>query len=235
MESSPKKSKPREHPSSSTTSGGPAAKKAKTVASSGGLQSELDQLSTDILLEMMDKAFESGLWERKDQLIGSTIALRAVVSAAEAPEIQEPAIKKPGVSRTDIMEWIEKSEKYSSWSKQMLAKMEHRSYVASITKSLLKAGWTRTSGAGRYVKWELPIDTKMIVNIDNLKERKDADEGGVKTADDKVKIDDQHNDEKGSGIEAKIEKEPASVGGTTENTEDTQEQISADANIGVAP
>lgn len=43
--------------------------------------------------------------------------------------------------------------------------MESRSYVASITKSLLKSGWTRTDGQGRYVKWKLPPDTKIVVDV----------------------------------------------------------------------
>lgn len=83
-------------------------------------QSDLDPFSTEMLLEMMEKVVTAGIWERKHQIIGSAIALRAVVSAADAPELQEPAIKNPGVSRQELMEWIEKSEKYGAWVKQML-------------------------------------------------------------------------------------------------------------------
>lgn len=89
-------------------------------------QSDLDQFSTDILLQMMEKAVTAGVWERKHQIIGSAIALRAVMSAAEAPEIQEPAIRNPGVSRQDLMDWIEKSEKYEEWVKQMLVRQTQR-------------------------------------------------------------------------------------------------------------
>ncbi|KAL3909087.1 MAG: hypothetical protein SGILL_008229, partial [Bacillariaceae sp.] len=100
-------------------SSGPSTKKAKTSSTSGP-HAELDQLSTETLLGMMDAAFRSGVWERKDQSIGTKIAARAVISAAEAPELQKPAVENPGVSRNEIMDWIEKSDKYSNWVKQML-------------------------------------------------------------------------------------------------------------------
>ncbi|KAG7369691.1 FHA domain containing protein [Nitzschia inconspicua] len=131
-------------------------------------QSDLDLFPTELLLQMMEKVVTAGIWERKHQIIGSAITLRAVKSASEAPEIQEPAIKNPGVSRQDLMDWIEKSDKYGEWVKQMLSNMEPRSYVAAITKSLLKSGWTRTDGQGRYVRWKLPPDTKIVVDVKEM-------------------------------------------------------------------
>lgn len=83
-------------------------------------QSDLDSFSTEMLLEMMEKVVTAGIWERKHQIIGSAIALRAVVSAAEAPEVQEAVLKNPGVSRQELMEWIEKSDTYGAWVKQMM-------------------------------------------------------------------------------------------------------------------
>jgi hypothetical protein len=47
--------------------------------------------------------------------------------------------------------------------------MEPRSYMASITKSLLKTGWTRTDGQGRYVRWRLPPDVKIVVDMSDEK------------------------------------------------------------------
>lgn len=83
------------------------------------------------------------------------LVLRAVKDAAKAPTIQEYA-KDNGVARSRIIEWIEKSSKYSQWVQQMLSKVEARSYQAAITKSLLKAGYARNGTSGRYVKWHLP-------------------------------------------------------------------------------
>jgi hypothetical protein len=101
-------------------------------------QSDLDSFSTDMLLQMMDKAVTAGIWERKHQIIGSAIAMRAVASAAEAPELQRPAIKNPGVPRYEIMDWIEKSEMYGAWVQQMLVRMTQS---FSERKKLVCANW----------------------------------------------------------------------------------------------
>jgi hypothetical protein len=121
----------KKRPNSSTAEGVPANKKVNVVKVVTPLdalqlpiiqQSDLDSFSTDMLLQMMDKAVTAGIWERKHQIIGSAIAMRAVVSAAEAPDLQRPAIKNPGVPRYDIMDWIEKSDMYGAWVQQMLVR-----------------------------------------------------------------------------------------------------------------
>jgi hypothetical protein len=53
------------------------------------LQAELDELPIDVLLERMKEAVESERWERKHQLIGSTIALHAVNDATASAKIRE--------------------------------------------------------------------------------------------------------------------------------------------------
>ena len=131
----------------------PKGKKPKT-APFAQLQQELDALSIGTLLERMNEAVESERWERKHQLIGSTIALHAVKDATAAPEIRGQA-SDGGVPRTEIMKWIKESPKYSVWVKQMMSKMEAKSYQNTITKALLKAGHIRTGSGGRYIKWIL--------------------------------------------------------------------------------
>jgi hypothetical protein len=137
-----------------------AAKKPKKSTTSTGAttQAELEDLPVEDLLERMDEAVSKGLWDRRNQFIGATICFHAVRAAGASPEIQEKVANDGGVSRSDIMEWIEQSDKYGGWVQQMLTNMEPRSYQAAITKSLLKSGFERTSGAGRYIKWELPPD-----------------------------------------------------------------------------
>ena len=186
---------------------------------------ELEALPVAVLLARMDDAIQQNLWERKHQLIGSTICCRAVLQAAQSYDVQQEllsnglsnirsgtntgtgiknttayyfsagggtclvcscvsfffllllvpfltyhslthsSILTPSnlmnvhaidsdaieVSRNFIMDWVEKSSTYKRWVSQMLLNMEPRSYQASITKSLLKTGWSRTSGAGRYM------------------------------------------------------------------------------------
>ncbi|CAB9520544.1 expressed unknown protein [Seminavis robusta] len=130
------------------------AKKPK-AAPFAQLQAELDALPIETLLERMNEAVESERWERKHQLIGSTISLHAVKDATSASEIREQAADG-GVPRTEIMRWIKESPKYAAWVKQMMSKMEAKSYQNTITKALLKAGNVRTGSGGRYIKWILP-------------------------------------------------------------------------------
>ena len=217
--------------------GGGAARPEKVVSSQSSsaltlkerntnMIKELEALPVAVLLARMDDAIQQNLWERKHQLIGSTICCRAVLQAAQSYDIQQELLSnglsniRSGtntgtgiknttayyfsagggtclvcscvsvffsflllllfftyhslthssiltpfnlmnmhtidsdaikVSRNFIMDWIEKSSTYKRWVSQMLLNMEPRSYQASITKSLLKTGWSRTSGAGRYM------------------------------------------------------------------------------------
>ena len=133
------------------------------------LQAELDALDLETLLKRMTAEFESKEFGRRHQFIGSTIAVHVVRHAARAPEIQRLALNG-GVSRNEILDWIDKSV-YREWVGQMLSKMEVRSYQALLTKSLLKAGFTRTSSTGRYVKWYLPNDITIVINRNESPEK----------------------------------------------------------------
>jgi FHA domain len=130
------------------------------------LQDDLDCLSTEILLNRMTEAVDAGVWERKHGMLAAAIAVRAAKDAALDPEIGAKGAKA-GIARTDFMQWIEKSPQYSEWVKQINTKMEPRSYQALMTKTLLKAGYTRTGSSGRYVKWLLPAEIPLPKNDNN--------------------------------------------------------------------
>jgi hypothetical protein len=136
-------------------------------------QQHFDSLPVETLLQQMNEAIDNSLWERRHQLIGASIALHAIKEAAKDPTIQTVALNG-GVSRSEIMAWVEQSPKYSNWVSQMLLKMEPRSYQAAITKCLLKAGFSRTSSSGRYIKWYLPKDTTIVVSNVNKSENTTA-------------------------------------------------------------
>lgn len=84
---------------------------------------ELESMSLDELLDRMTEAIFNNQWSRKEQMIGTTICLRAVQQAAASPEIQEIARREGGVNRMDVIKWIENNPKYHKWRKQMLSKM----------------------------------------------------------------------------------------------------------------
>jgi FHA domain len=131
-----------------TTAGANSNRSSKT------LQSEIEALSTTALLKEMKIAFEEDVWDRRHHLIGSTLSYRAVVAATHDTEWY----KADGghVSRSTIMDWIASSSVFGEWVKHMLSKLEPKSYQASITKAMIKAGYTRTSSSGRYIKWIVP-------------------------------------------------------------------------------
>ena len=80
--------------------GGGAARPEKVVSSQSSsaltlkerntnMIKELEALPVAVLLARMDDAIQQNLWERKHQLIGSTICCRAVLQAAQSYDIQQ--------------------------------------------------------------------------------------------------------------------------------------------------
>ena len=162
-----RKAVPDNAPSSSDKIKKPKLAGGATTGGGGGggsYQAELDSSSIEELLERMTEAVENNEWDRKQQSVGSTIAMRAVRSAANDPGLQAIALAEEGLSRNAIMSWIEESSLYGEWVEQMLSKIEKASYQTSITKCLLKVGFTRTGNSGRYIKWKLPPNVKIVAN-----------------------------------------------------------------------
>lgn len=127
-------------------------------SASRSMQSEIESLSTNQLLQEMKAANDADIWDRRHQLIGSTLSYRAVVEASHDTEWYE---REGGtVSRSAVMDWVASSEKFGNWVEHMLSKLEQKSYQASITKGMIKAGYIRTTSSGRYIKWIVPRPKK---------------------------------------------------------------------------
>lgn len=231
--SPPTSAKKRKIPDSEPSSSTPGNKRSKAQ------QDELDSLPVESLLEKMTEAIDNNQWERRHQLIGATIALHAVRESALDPSIQSIALGG-GVSRSDVMVWIEESPKFSNWVQQMLSKMEQRSYQAAITKCLLKAGYTRTGSSGRYIKWYLPKDTpispevaKKAGNKKGSQSKLKDDKGQAEEPKDKDDVgdeevgddDDDSKAETGEGEEHEEDAEEKSDGdGADDDEEDVEEE-----------
>jgi hypothetical protein len=156
-----------------------------------GLALTLEAEKTSVLLVRMLDAVESGRWERKDQMVGSAIALHAVRDASRSPKIRKLANEQDGVSRADIIEWIGLNDMYAEWTVHMNEKMEYKSYQASISKALLKAGFTRRGTTGRHVKWTLPPYT-----VEKQEEENEPNSSQEEEPEDVEKIDDTVDDDK---------------------------------------
>ena len=138
--------------SSTTTSvGNVGGGKAGSV-----LADHLEKASTEQLLQWFFEAIENNQWERRHQMIGGAITLHACLDAARSKTIQRLAATENGVSRSEVMDWIKDSKRYSEWVKQVMNKMEIKSYQANVTKCLWKAGYRRNAPVGRFVRWNLP-------------------------------------------------------------------------------
>ena len=238
--SSSSRANPKKRPlasSSSSSSTSSATKKTKTInpttttmTAGASYQAELDALPVETLLKRMTEAIDNDQWERRHQLIGSTIALKAVRDSGMDPDIQSLALGG-GVSRSEIMSWIETtSDKYSEWVQQMHTKMEARSYQAAVTKSLLKAGFTRTGTSGRYVKWLLPDDIPILKNNSKKKNKsKKKSSSTPKKAKKQPEIQEETNEEEQveeKGGEEQDEKEEGGEEGEDGENDDEEEEES---------
>ena len=66
----------------------------------------------------------------------------------------------PGVTKQQVVEWIQESERFRTWVDIMQSKLEPKSYQVSISKAMQKAGYERSTSVsvGRHVRWYLPAD-----------------------------------------------------------------------------
>jgi hypothetical protein len=138
-------------PGASAGGGNAGGSKAGSV-----LAEHLDKASTQQLLQWFFDAIENNQWERRHQMIGGAITLHACLDAARSKKIQRLAKAENGVSRSEVMDWIKDSKRYSEWVKHVMNKMELKSYQANVTKCLWKAGYRRNAPVGRFVRWNLP-------------------------------------------------------------------------------
>ena len=144
------------------SSGGSVGGTASWSGKSGAaLVESLEQTPVDKLLEVFWEAIHNNQWERRHQMMCGAINFHAVRDAARSPQMQELAAQNNGVSRSEVMEWIQNSPKYSSWVAEVLKKMELKSYQANVTKCLWKAKYKRNASIGRFVRWRLPDEEEL--------------------------------------------------------------------------
>jgi hypothetical protein len=162
---------------SSLTSTQGATNGGNPAGSWTSLQAEVDGATTEELLKHFALAIENNVWDRRNQMINHTLALRAVVACASDPNIQRESIEKKAISRNDIMKWIDDSDVFGVWSEKIQLRVENKTHIANITKVLLKAGYERTASAGRNIRWKLPRTAGTNVNKSESEEKEVAEEG----------------------------------------------------------
>ncbi|KAL7581070.1 hypothetical protein ACA910_005873 [Epithemia clementina (nom. ined.)] len=172
------------------------------------IQEQLDSMTTEDLLQQLNAALEKGIWDRRCQFMGATVAYRAVREAALVPSIQQQAtLESGGISKAEVVEWIHASERFKDWATIMQTKLEPKSYQSSISKAMARAGYERINNKnfGRHVRWYIPdgvnINDDRPATTNSSKKRKrdgqDEEEGdGNRDEDDD---DDAANDDEDDG------------------------------------
>jgi hypothetical protein len=173
-------------------------------------QQELEKMDTDTLLNEFQLCVAKDEWTRRHHCMGAQIAYRACIECAQDPVMQVQAEENGGLGRNEMMEWIAASERYREWVRQMLVKIEDKSYQGAITKALQKAGYERMptptgSVRGRYIKWRLPTNLE-------------GERGSSKAQNDG----DDDNDEGDKESASDGESDRSEQGGTGDNAEEDE-------------
>lgn len=164
-----------------------------------------DLIEGKTLSEMIEEfihAVDTDIFERRHSLISGHILYHAVQDVSNNSNMQDISRRENGVSRSEIMQWIDKNDLYAKWVTKMLTKLETKSYQANLSKALIKAGFTRIGTTGRHVKWLLP-PVRTVGSGDKSKttdEMKDlGEESEVKgdTSKENDNDDDDHDDDGG--------------------------------------
>ena len=224
----PLKNKRKRKPQPSPAPSSPPPKKSKIPAFKS-MQEELENMDTDELLSQLAMAHDKNIWDRRCQFMAGTISYRAVREAAQSAELQTAqataSANAPGISKQELVQWIQESEKFKVWADIMQQKLEPKSYQTNIAKAMQRAGYERSTNVsvGRHVRWYLPVDlcpresATQGSNVtekdtkENIKKEKgkDSDAGSATKdqEDDHVSSGEEELNEDGSKIEEQEEKE----------------------------
>ena len=204
----------------------PLAKKSRTSAPQG-IGAELEALPTETLLARISEARKMEQWDRKNQMLGTAVAMHAVRDAARSPELRSIAKEHGGVARGDVLEWIENSPVYSKWVQQMLTVLEEKSYQSNISKAVLRAGYIKSGTSGRHIRWALPQEILSSTGQIEKGERKISKEEECL---DGMKV---KTDSKIIGISKNVKSNENKKGGTKKEVHSDSEN--EDVNIKIQP
>lgn len=158
------KRKRKVQPDASTSAAAPPPNKKSKIPAFKSMQDEIDSMTTEDLLSQLQMADEKDIWDRRCQFMGASLSYRAVRDAAQSAELQTAqataSAQAPGISKQEVVQWIQESDKYETWSEIMKRKLEPKSYQTNIAKAMQRAGYDRSTNVsvGRHVRWYLPAD-----------------------------------------------------------------------------
>ncbi|KAL7533223.1 hypothetical protein ACHAWF_004391 [Thalassiosira exigua] len=139
----------------------PVKKPRKSDDFTSALDDKTDRELLDILAL---KVSEGAPWDFEGQRLGSTLAARACRAAALSVAIQRVVRKEGGATQRDILDWVTLSPEsvFREYEELMLKKIEKKSFMMSIGKAILRAGWTKNEFlSGRAFRYNLPPDVPL--------------------------------------------------------------------------
>jgi len=134
---------------------------SKKPRKSEEFQSSFDDKSDALLLELLSQKVTETTWDHEGQKLGSTLATRVCRAAAKHSFIQDIVAKEGGVTQREIIDWMNDHPDsiYKDYESMMLAKIVEKSFMMSMGKAILRAGYTKNEFlSGRAFRWNLPDD-----------------------------------------------------------------------------
>eukprot|EP00984_Skeletonema_dohrnii_P013522 scaffold5596_cov132-Skeletonema_dohrnii-CCMP3373.AAC.2 len=122
---------------------------AKKTASSELFGSKTDEE----LMEMLREGINSGEWTQQSK----ALAKRACLAAAQDENIQKIHTESGGVTKSQIIDWMDRSETFHGYKELVLTKMKEVSFMTRLSDALISAGYA-CFGRGTKTRWALPED-----------------------------------------------------------------------------
>ncbi len=111
--------------------------------------------SDEDLLQMLGESIESKNWSQ----IAKEVAKRAALAAARDESIQAASAESGGVTKTQIMDWINGSDTFNQYSQIVRKRWSEKTFENRFHDELIAAGYTYTRVGGKFggaTRWSLP-------------------------------------------------------------------------------
>ena len=154
----------------------PSKKKKKTTRGPPKFNESIyNNLSNTELLQLLSQKITETTWDNPSQKLGSTIATRVCLAAAQSPYIQSICRSEGGVTQREIMDWMNDTSSpnggghvFGEFERMMLSKIEKKSFNITMGKGLLRAKYTKNVYlSGRAFRWNLPEEEEDVI-IDSI-------------------------------------------------------------------
>jgi len=130
------------------------------ISKIAALVDELESKTNGELMEMLREGINSGELTRS----GSVLAQRACLAAAQDENIQQFHTESGGVTKAQIIDWMDKSETFHGYKELVLTKMKEGSFLTKFGQAMTSAGYV-CFGGGSLTRWALPEDIVPRVDI----------------------------------------------------------------------